>query len=211
MIDSSSYEDELNILLDKLSKTISTFSTLSREQAESAILDTTSKIKEGESILQKIEQELEHDSKNRNPEDLHEEKQKIKNYKTELNDLVNKFKIIQDNYIKKKENNALIDDEPKMKPSELLSNEENKNNFDINNEKSPKINNNVINKKSEQNIFEENIGNISGVNKVPTINDDTFFNFKRGRKRYKKICLIIWITLIIMGLISIFIFLGTKK
>ena len=211
MIDSSSYEDELNILLDKLSKTISTFSTLSREQAESAILDTTSKIKEGESILQKIEQELEHDSKNHNPEDLHEEKQKIKNYKTELNDLVNKFKIIQDNYIKKKENNALIDDEPKMKPSELLSNEENKNNFDINNEKSPKINNNVINKKSEQNIFEENIGNISGVNKVPTINDDTFFNFKRGRKRYKKICLIIWITLIIMGLISIFIFLGTKK
>ena len=140
MIDSSSYEDELNILLDKLSKTISTFSTLSREQAESAILDTTSKIKEGESILQKIEQELEHDSKNRNPEELHEEKQKIKNYKTELNDLVNKFKIIQDNYIKKKENNALIDDEPKMKPSELLSNEENKNNFDINNEKSPKIN-----------------------------------------------------------------------
>ncbi len=211
MIDSSSYEDELNILLDKLSKTVSTFSTLSREQAESAILDTTSKIKEGESILQKIEQELEHDSKNRNPEELHEEKQKIKNYKTELNDLVNKFKIIQDNYIKKKENNALIDDEPKMKPSELLSNEENKNNFDINNEKSPKINNNVINKKSEQNIFEENIGNISGVNKVPTINDDTFFNFKRGRKRYKKICLIIWITLIIMGLISIFIFLGTKK
>ena len=211
MIDSSSYEDELNILLDKLSKTISTFSTLSREQAESAILDTTSKIKEGESILQKIEQELEHDSKNRNPEELHEEKQKIKNYKTELNDLVNKFKIIQDNYIKKKENNALIDDEPKMKPSELLSNEENKNNFDINNEKSPRINNNVINKKSEQNIFEENIGNISGVNKVPTINDDTFFNFKRGRKRYKKICLIIWITLIIMGLISIFIFLGTKK
>ena len=211
MIDSSSYEDELNILLDKLSKTISTFSTLSREQAESAILDTTSKIKEGESILQKIEQELEHDSKNRNPEELHEEKQKIKNYKTELNDLVNKFKIIQDNYIKKKENNALIDDEPKMKPSELLSNEENKNNFDINNEKSPKINNNVINKKSEQNIFEENIGNISGVNKVPTINDDTFFNFKRSRKRYKKICLIIWITLIIMGLISIFIFLGTKK
>ena len=211
MIDSSSYEDELNILLDKLSKTISTFSTLSREQAESAILDTTSKIKEGESILQKIEQELEHDSKNRNPEELHEEKQKIKNYKTELNDLVNKFKIIQDNYIKKKENNALIDDEPKMKPSELLSNEENKNNFDINNEKSPKINNNVINKKSEQNIFEENIGNISGVNKVPTINDDTFFNFKRGRKRYQKICLIIWITLIIMGLISIFIFLGTKK
>ena len=46
MIDSSSYEDQLNILLESLSKIISTFGTLSREQAEIAILDTASKIKE---------------------------------------------------------------------------------------------------------------------------------------------------------------------
>ena len=211
MIDSSSYEDQLNVLLDKLSKTISTFSTLSREQAESAILDTTTKITEGESILQKIEQELENDSKNRSPEELHEEKQKIKNYRTEFNDIVNKFKIIQDNYIQKKEKNALIDDDPKIKPSELLSNEEIKNNFDIKEEDNIDNNKNINSKKSEQNVFEDNIGNISGVNKVPTVNDDAFFDFRRGRSKNKKICIIIWITIAIIALISLFIVIGTKK
>ena len=70
MIDSSSYEDDLNMLLDKLSKTISTFNTLSREQAEIAILDTTSKIKEGESILCKLEEELENNSNKYKTEEL---------------------------------------------------------------------------------------------------------------------------------------------
>ena len=95
MIDSSTYEDQLNILLDRLSKIISTFGTLSREQAEIAIIDTTSKIKEGQSIIEKLKQELENDTKNRSPEELHEEKQKIKNYEIEFNEIVNKFKIIQ--------------------------------------------------------------------------------------------------------------------
>ena len=130
-MDSSSYEDQLNKLLDRLSKIITTFNTLSREQAEIAILDTTSKIKEGESVIQKLEQELENNQKNRSQEELHEEKQKIKNYKSEFNDIVNKFKIIQDNYINKKARNALIDDDPKQKAPDLLSNEERKNNFDI--------------------------------------------------------------------------------
>ena len=114
MIDSSTYEDQLNILLDRLSKIISTFGTLSREQAEIAIIDTTSKIKEGQSIIEKLKQELENDTKNRSPEELHEEKQKIKNYEIEFNEIVNKFKIIQDNYINKKTKNALIDDEQKQ-------------------------------------------------------------------------------------------------
>ena len=207
MIDSSSYEDELNILLDRLSKIISTFGTLSREQAEIAILDTTSKIKVGESIIQKLEQELENDTKNRSPEELHEEKQKIKNYKTEFNDIVNKFKVIQDNYINKKAKNALIDDEPKQKVPDLLSNEERKNNFDlkeddIQNEKNININNG---KKSEQNVFENNIGNLSGVNKIANINDDSFFNFKRSRKKYKRNCMIFWVifTVVIVALLII--------
>ena len=99
MIDSSSYEDDLNILLDKLSKTISTFNTLSREQAEIAILDTTSKIKDGESILSKLEEELKNNTNNHSPEELIEERKKLKNYKTEFNNIVNKFNIIQNNYI----------------------------------------------------------------------------------------------------------------
>jgi hypothetical protein len=207
MIDSSSYEDELNILLERLSKMISTFGTLSREQAEIAILDTTSKIKEGESIIQKLEEELENDSKNRSPEELHEERQKIKNYKTEFNDIVNKFKVIQDNYINKKAKNALIDDETKPKAPDLLSNEERKNNFEIKEEDIQNDNNVKINeKKSEQNVFENNIGNLSGVNKITTLNDDTFFTFKRGRSNYKRKCIILWViitVIVIVGLITI--------
>ena len=212
MNDSSSYEDELNILLDRLSKIITTFNTLSREQAEIAILDTTSKIKEGESVIQKLEQELENNQKNRSQEELHEEKQKIKNYKSEFNDIVNKFKIIQDNYINKKAKNALIDDDPKQKAPDLLSNEERKNNFDIKqienqNEKEVQIKE----KKSDQNVFENNIANLSGVNKIPTINDDTFFNFKRNSGKYKRNCIIFWIILAVIVIVGLITILELKK
>ena len=212
MNDSSSYEDELNILLDRLSKIITTFNTLSREQAEIAILDTTSKIKEGESVIQKLEQELENNQKNRSQEELHEEKQKIKNYKSEFNDIVNKFKIIQDNYINKKAKNALIDDDPKQKAPDLLSNEERKNNFDIKqienqNEKEVQIKE----KKSAQNVFENNIANLSGVNKIPTINDDTFFNFKRNSGKYKRNCIIFWIILAVIVIVGLITILELKK
>ena len=212
MNDPSSYEDELNILLDRLSKIITTFNTLSREQAEIAILDTTSKIKEGESVIQKLEQELENNQKNRSQEELHEEKQKIKNYKSEFNDIVNKFKIIQDNYINKKAKNALIDDDPKQKAPDLLSNEERKNNFDIKqienqNEKEVQIKE----KKSAQNVFENNIANLSGVNKIPTINDDTFFNFKRNSGKYKRNCIIFWIILAVIVIVGLITILELKK
>ena len=206
MIDSSTYEDHLNILLDRLSKIISTFGTLSREQAEIAIIDTTSKIKEGQSIIEKLKQELENDTKNRSPEELHEEKQKIKNYEIEFNEIVNKFKIIQDNYINKKTKNALIDDEQNPKFPDLLSNEERKNNFET--KDYPAQNNKKENdngKKSEQNVFGNNIGNISGVNKIPNINDDTFFDFKRSRSKYKRNCIIFWtvFTIIIVAILLI--------
>ena len=212
MNDPSSYEDELNILLDRLSKIITTFNTLSREQAEIAILDTTSKIKEGESVIQKLEQELENNQKNRSQEELHEEKQKIKNYKSEFNDIVNKFKIIQDNYINKKAKNALIDDDPKQKAPDLLSNEERKNNFDIKqienqNEKEVQIKE----KKSEQHVFENNIANLSGVNKIQTINDDTFFNFKRNSGKYKRNCIIFWIILAVIVIVGLITILELKK
>ena len=186
MIDSSSYEDQLNTLLESLSKIISTFGTLSREQAEIAILDTASKIKEGESIIQKLEEELETDDKHLSPEELHEEKQKIKNYKTEFNNIDNKFKIIQNNYINKKEKNALIDEEPKSKVSDLLSNEERKNDLETKDNEVHNNNNNIDISNKKNDVFENNIGNLSGVNKVPTLNDDPFINFKRTRSKYKR-------------------------
>ena len=185
MIDSSSIEDDLNILLDKLSKTISTFNTLSREQAEIAIIDTTSKIKEGESILSKLEEELEKNESNRTPEELLEERKTLKNYRTEFNDIVNKFKTIQDNYINKKTKNALIDEEPKNK-NDLLSNEERKNDFQRSKEQFK--NNNNIEIKNEHNVFENNIGNLSGVNNGPNINEDAFDNFNKNNYKKKKKC-----------------------
>ena len=211
MMDSSSYEDQLNTLLDRLSKIITTFGTLSREQAEIAILDTTNKIKEGESIIQKLEKELENDSKNHSQEELHEEKQKIKNYKAEFNEIVNKFKIIQDNYINKKAKNALIDDDPKPKAPDLLSNEERKNNFEIKEIDKQNEKNVKIKERNDQNVFENNIGNLSGVNKVPTVNDDTFFNFKRNNGTYKRNCIIFWVILAIIIIVGLITILALKK
>ena len=212
MIDSSSYEDQLNILLESLSKIISTFGTLSREQAEIAILDTASKIKEGESIIEKLEQELEKNEKNRSKEELQEEKQKIKNYKTEFNNIDNKIKIIQNNYINKKEKNALIDEEPKSKVSDLLSNEERKNNYETK-DNEVKNNNNIdlANKKIENNVFENNIGNLSGVNKVPTLGDDPFFNFKRTRNKYKRNCAIFWVVFAVVVVVILLLMMEFRK
>ena len=210
-MDSSSYEDQLNTLLDRLSKIITTFGTLSREQAEIAILDTTNKIKEGESIIQKLEKELENDSKNHSQEELHEEKQKIKNYKAEFNEIVNKFKLIQDNYINKKAKNALIDDDPKPKAPDLLSNEERKNNFEIKEIDKQNKKNVKIKEKNDQIVFENNIGNLSGVNKVPTVNDDPFFNFKRNNGTYKRNCIIFWVILAIIIIVGLITILALKK
>ena len=211
MIDSSSYEDQLNTLLESLSKIISTFGTLSREQAEIAILDTASKIKEGESIIQKLEEELETDDKHLSPEELHEEKQKIKNYKTEFNNIDNKFKIIQNNYINKKEKNALIDEEPKSKVSDLLSNEERKNDLETKDNEVHNNNNNIDISNKKNDVFEHNIGNLSGVNKVPTLNDDPFINFKRTRSKYKRNCAIFWIVFAVVIVVVLLLVMELRK
>ena len=211
MIESSSYEDQLNTLLESLSKIISTFGTLSREQAEIAILDTASKIKEGESIIQKLEEELETDDKHLSPEELHEEKQKIKNYKTEFNNIDNKFKIIQNNYINKKEKNALIDEEPKSKVSDLLSNEERKNDLETKDNEVHNNNNNIDISNKKNDVFENNIGNLSGVNKVPTLNDDPFINFKRTRSKYKRNCAIFWIVFAVVIVVVLLLVMELRK
>ena len=208
MFDSSSYEDELNMILDKLSQTISTFNTLSREQAENAILDTTSKIKDGESILSKLEEELENNANSHSPEELIEERKKLKNYKTEFNNIVNKFKVIQDNYISKKAKSALIDEEPKVKNIDLLSNEERKNNFDGKTKEQFKVNN--IEKKNEK-VFENNIGNLSGVNNPPNITDDTFDNFHSNRYKKRKRCIIIGLIITFILILTFVIVIGIES
>jgi hypothetical protein len=210
MIDSSSYEDEINMLLDKLIKTISTFNTLSREQAENAILDTTSKIKNGESLLSKLEEELENNSSKYTQEELIEERKKIKNYKTEFNDIVNKFKTIQDNYINKKTKNALIDDEPQIKNIDLLSNEERKNNFE-GKSKEKFTSNNIEEKKNEHNVFENNIGNISGVNNEQNITDDAFDHINNSRYKRRKKCLMIGLVITFILIVTFVVVIGIES
>ena len=104
------YEEDVRTLLTKLSETIETFNTLSREQAENAILETNIKISSCKEILDKIEKYI----LNLNDEDESEKAElnkKLLNYKTEYHEILNKFKEIQDNYINRKTENALMDDQ----------------------------------------------------------------------------------------------------
>ena len=171
-------------------------------------MDTTSKIKDGESILSKLEEELENNASSHSPEELLEERKKLKNYKTEFNNIVNKFKVIQDNYISKKAKSALIDEEPKVKNIDLLSNEERKNNFDGKTKEQFKVNN--IEKKNEK-VFENNIGNLSGVNNPPNITDDTFDNFHSNRYKKRKRCIIIGLIITFILILTFVIVIGIES
>ena len=104
----SIYEDELITLLNKLSETIETFNTLSREQAENAILETNIKINNCKDILEKMEEYI--NKLKSEDEEKTELNKKLLNYKTEYNEILNKFKEIQDNYINKKTESALMDE-----------------------------------------------------------------------------------------------------
>jgi len=121
------YEEDVITLLTKLSETIQTFNTLSREQAENAILETNIKISSCKEILDKIEQYIQ----NLNDEDESEKAElnkKLLNYKTEYHEILNKFKEVQDNYINRKTENALMDDQ---NASNLIDEDEAKNRVSI--------------------------------------------------------------------------------
>jgi hypothetical protein len=207
MVDSSSIEDELNRLLDQISNIITTFNTLSREQAENAILEGTSKLKKCESILSQIEQDLDDNKNNHGPEELLEEKKNLKNYKNELNDLSNKFKAIQDSYINKKAQNALIDDEIKISSEENI-NEDNKN--DNEGKSKEKLDNNISFNNKVQNGFENNIGNISDVKNSRNLPDDAFDNLNNKNKSKKK-CLIIGVCIFFVVIFLFVVILGVQS
>ena len=117
------YEEDVITLLTKLSETIGTFNTLSREQAENAILETNIKISSCKEILDKMEENIQ----NLNNEDESEKAElnkKLLNYKTEYYEILNKFKEIQDSYISRKTENALMDDQ---NASNLIDEDETKN------------------------------------------------------------------------------------
>ena len=69
----------------------------------------------------------------------------------------------------------------------------------------------LANKKIENNVFENNIGNLSGVNKVPTIGDDPFFNFKRTRSKYKRNCAIFWVVFAVVVVVILLLMMEFRK
>ena len=124
--DFSKNEDEIITLLNKLSTTIDTFKTLSRDQAEKAILETNSKINNCKEILDKMEEYVKN---NEDEEDINkgELSKKIQNYKSEYHEILNKFNEIQDSYINKKTENALLE---KDNDNELVDDDDEEKNKD---------------------------------------------------------------------------------
>ena len=201
----SSYEEDLNIIIDQISRTINTFSTLSREQAENAIIETSNKIKSGQKIINDMENLVISSNNNNhfdndkdlNSDDLIDLNKKILKCKNEFNIILNKFNNTQNEYIKKKTANALIDDitaNNKTNPDKLIDNEE-------------KISKKEIQK--DTNVFEGNVRNISNVNDIgieKRATSDDVFNALNVTKEKKKRKMVI-ITLIVIVIISIGIFL----
>ena len=124
----TTYEEDMITLLSKLSETIETFNTLSRDQAENAILETNIKLSNCKEILEKMEKYI----KDLNDEEETEKAEfdkKLMNYKTEYHEILNKYNEIQDNYINRKTENALMDENNE---SNLVDEEENKNRNTVN-------------------------------------------------------------------------------
>ena len=226
-----SYEDELITTLNKLSETIDNFNTLSKEQAENAILETDIKINNCKKILEKMEDYI--NSLKNEDEDKLELNKKLLNYKTEYNEIMNKYKEIQDNYINKKTENALmqenlIDDDnnrnsirittgtaftnnnakgagnPHMIDGELDEEKNKKNNANLkNNEKNKGINNNTKNEISLIAVSNNNnnLGYYLSPNKE---REDGFHEINRDYDQRKKVIIIICVAICIIIFFLIF-------
>jgi len=209
----SAQEDELNILFDKLTKTIRTFTTLSRELAEKAIIETNAKIKDGENILEKLENFIK-DNENKIPhEEIVEYNKKINNYKNDFKNLVNKFNITQNTYINKKAETALIDDieiSINHNKADLIDDDMSKKKEDTNRkgEAAFKLGNMQSMTNNGNNLdFDKNIGNLSGINNN-TVSDEVFktMSLKSSKKKRKLYCtLLIILSVIIVSFILILI------
>ena len=200
-------EENLNILLNQISQTITDFKTLSREQAEKAILDTTNKIKECEKIINNMENNL--NQNNKTQEEIIEINKKISKYKRELNLTENKFNITQNSYINKKTANALIDDKNKQ---DLIDEDQNKNDEKIHEKNGIKGENNpdlnyIGVEKIENNAFDKNIRNISNIG-TDKQTDDVFRSLNvvkiQKKKKILKLAVILLLIVIIMGILSLF-------
>ena len=222
MIDENlSYEDKLNSIIDKLTNTMLTIDTLPKEQAEIAILDTTNKIKEGESYINKMETEINTTNENelisRSPEEINEMKGKIKKYKLRFSIIVQKFNLIREKYIIK--NSELFDDV--LSPSkDILIEDEIRNNMKNDNDmkKENKNENNTpqhnegntenLQNTQNNNVNENNLDNINDrLNQNNIVGDDTFNNLRITfmNKKWKFILILVGVVILIVIIVVLFI------
>lgn len=230
--DFSKNEDEIITLLNKLSSTIETFKTLSRDQAEKAILETNTKINNCKEILDKMEEYVKN---NEDEEEINkgELSKKIQNYKSEYHEILNKFNEIQESYINKKTENALLekdndnelvddDDEEKKKDKKnknvqkyIVDGEinDNKKSKEKEIEKKKEENNNkkgeisVISVSNNNPIIENNNANVLRYSLNPKLHDEKDEAFNQINKDYfskkKKTVLICAVICIIIFLVII--------
>ena len=71
--------------------------------------------------------------------------------------------------------------------------------------------NNNIELKNEQNIFENNIGNLSGVNNGSNLPEDTFDNFKNNKYKRKKKWLILGLFITFILIITFVVVIGVES
>ena len=91
-----------------------------------------------------------------------------------------------------------------------MSNEEGKNNYE---EKSKENfnSNHIEEKKNEHNVFENNIGNISGVNNEQNITDDAFDHFNHHRYKRRKKCLMIGLVITFILIVTFVVVIITES
>ena len=194
----SLYEDNLNQVMDQLRKIIKTFTTLSKEKAESALTNATSLIKQGDSLLMQMKLEI-----SSNPS-LSSLTSKVKNFNNEFDNLKLSFEKVQNSYISKKAENAIILGTDKSNTQtidqkiELIENEDNTKES----QKEEKV--------EIQNIFDSKEDKNDIMQSLPDEND---LNIKIGQKNHKKmiIVIVIIIVVLIVGIGVLGVVLGKKN
>lgn len=194
----SLYEDNLNQVMDQLRKIIKTFTTLSKEKAESALTNATSLIKQGDSLLRQMKLEI-----SSNPS-LSSLTSKVKNFNNEFDNLKLSFEKVQNSYISKKAENAIILGTDKSNTQtidqkiELIENEDNTKES----QKEEKV--------EIHNIFDSKEDKTDIMQSLPDEND---LNIKIGQKNHKKmiIVIVIIIVVLIVGIGVLGVVLGKKN
>ena len=194
----SLYEDNLNQVMDQLRKIIKTFTTLSKEKAESALTNATSLIKQGDSLLRQMKLEI-----SSNPS-LSSLTSKVKNFNNEFDNLKLSFEKVQNSYISKKAENAIILGTDKSNTQtidqkiELIENEDNMKES----QKEEKVEiHNIFDSKEDKNDI------------MQSLPDENDLNIKIGEKNHKKmiIVIVIIIVVLIVGIGVLGVVLGKKN